>query len=174
MIDVELAPTVIKDSKNENMILLYRDAYKSISDLSQEELRIAGLRVNPSKYIGSRTTYYKNVKVLKLSNSKQAKQLQGLPIKPKLSNFTISPDESKIALTNTTNEGVELWIADLKTLSAKRIYGSNINSTLGNPITWLKNNNELLKKLSPSEAAKLISLMTNHKRRDIYDWLKKS
>lgn len=34
--------------------------------------------------------------------------------------------------------------------------------------------NEVLKKLSPSEAAKLISLMTNHKRRDIYDWLKKS
>ena len=35
---MELAPTVIKDSKNENMVLLYRDAYKSISDLSQEEL----------------------------------------------------------------------------------------------------------------------------------------
>ena len=70
--------------------------------------------------------------------------MQGLPLNPKLSNFTISPDESKIALTNTTNEGVELWIADLKTLSAKRIYGSNINSTLGDPITWLKNNNELL------------------------------
>ena len=47
LIDIELAPSVIKDSKNENFILLYRDAYKSISDLSQEELRIAGLRVNP-------------------------------------------------------------------------------------------------------------------------------
>ena len=36
LIDIELAPSVIKDSKNENVILLYRDAYKSISDLSQK------------------------------------------------------------------------------------------------------------------------------------------
>tara|TARA_Y100000591_G_scaffold225381_1_gene196490 strand:+ start:53 stop:1348 length:1296 start_codon:yes stop_codon:yes gene_type:complete len=156
LIDVELAPSVIKDSKNENFVLLYRDAYKSISDLSQKELRIAGLRVNPSKYIGSRTTYYKNVKVLSLSKTKEPTQLQGLPLNPKLSNFNISPDESKIALTNTTNEGVELWIADLKTLTAKRIYGSNINATLGNPITWLKNSNELLIKTIPNSRKTLI------------------
>jgi len=131
LIDVELAPSVIRDSKNENFVFLYRDAYKSISDLSQEELRIAGLRVNPSKYIGSRTTYYKNVKVLKLSKSKEPFQLKGLPPNPKLSNFKISPDESKIALTNTTNEGVEAWVVDLKTLMAKKIYGSNINAPLG-------------------------------------------
>ena len=80
LIDVELAPSIIKDSKNENFVLLYRDAYKSISDLSQKELRIAGLRVNPSKYIGSRTTYYKNVKVLNLSKTKEPSQLQGLPL----------------------------------------------------------------------------------------------
>ena len=156
LIDVELAPTVIKDSKNENFVLLYRDAYKSISDLSQKELRIAGLRVNPSKHIGSRTTYYKNVKVLKLSKTKEPVQLQGLPLNPKLSNFNVSPDESKIALTNTTNEGVELWIADLKTLTTKRIYGSNINATLGNPITWLKNSNELLIKTIPDNKKALI------------------
>ena len=156
LIDIELAPSVIKDSKNENFILLYRDAYKSISDLSQKELRIAGLRVNPSKYIGSRTTYYKNVKILNLSKSKEPSQLQGLPLNPKLSNFSISPDESKIALTNTTNEGVELWIADLKTLTAKKIYGSNINATLGNPITWLKNNSELLIKTIPGIKKPLI------------------
>ena len=156
LIDVELAPSVIKDSKNENFILLYRDAYKSISELSQEELRIAGLRVNPSKHIGSRTTYYKNIKVLKLSKSKEPSQLQGLPSNPKLSNFSISPDESKIALTNTTNNGVELWIADLKTLMTKRIYGPNINATLGNPITWLKNNSELLIKTIPNNRKALI------------------
>ena len=156
LIDVELAPSIIKDSKNENFVFLYRDAYKSISDLSQEELRIAGLRVNPSKYIGSRTTYYKNVKVLKLSKSKEPLQLKGLPSNPKLSNFKISPDESKIALTNTTNEGVEVWVADLKTLIAKRIYSSNINATLGDPITWLKNNNELLIKTIPDNKKALI------------------
>ena len=83
LIDVELAPSIIKDSKNENFVFLYRDAYKSISDLSQEELRIAGLRVNPSKYIGSRTTYYKNVKVLKLSKSKEPSTIKGFAIKSK-------------------------------------------------------------------------------------------
>ena len=71
-----------------------------------------------------------------------------MPSNPKLSNFKISPDESKIALTNTTNEGVEVWVADLKTNSQKDIR-VKINATLGDPITWLKNNNELLIKTIP-------------------------
>ena len=49
---------------------------------------------------------------------------------------------------------------DLRTLSAKRIYGSNINSTLGDPITWLKNNNELLIKTIPNNRKPLIDRNT--------------
>ena len=59
-------------------------------------------RTGPSKHIGSRTTYYKNVKVLKLSKTKEPTQLQGLPLNPKLSNFNISLLELTTCSFNST------------------------------------------------------------------------
>ena len=34
------------------MVYLYRDNYKTIEQLSEKELRLAGLRINPKKNIG--------------------------------------------------------------------------------------------------------------------------
>ena len=79
--DVTLAPGVQIDSKGENMVLIYRDQYKSIAELSEEELRLAGLRINPKTNIGSRTTFYTNLKVKKTSD-KEAKQVIDLPENP--------------------------------------------------------------------------------------------
>jgi hypothetical protein len=76
--DVELAPGVQIDSKGEHMVLLYRNQYKSIAELSETELRLAGLRINPVTNIGSRTNYYTNLKV-KSTKGKDAKQVTGLP-----------------------------------------------------------------------------------------------
>ena len=42
LVDVERAPIVSIDSKKEQMLFYYRDAFKSLSDLSQPELRLAG------------------------------------------------------------------------------------------------------------------------------------
>jgi hypothetical protein len=63
LVDVERAPSVRIDNKGEFMVLLYRDGYKTLAELSETELRLAGLRINPKTNIGSRTTYYKNIKV---------------------------------------------------------------------------------------------------------------
>ena len=51
LIDVDLSPTVLKNTNNTIFILLSRSTYKSIADLSRKELRIAGLRVDPKRFI---------------------------------------------------------------------------------------------------------------------------
>ncbi|MFT7019058.1 MAG: hypothetical protein ACJASO_001238, partial [Cyclobacteriaceae bacterium] len=63
LVDAPLAPSVRIDNKGENVVLLYRNAYKTIAELSEEELRLGGLRINPVTNIGSRTTYYNDVKI---------------------------------------------------------------------------------------------------------------
>ena len=60
-------PSVLIDDDNEFMILIYRDSYKTIAELSEEELRLGGLRINPKTYIGSRTENYNNIKVLPIT-----------------------------------------------------------------------------------------------------------
>ena len=72
--DVLLAPSVIIDSKGEVTVLLYRDSYKTLAELSEKEMRLAGLRINPKTNIGSRTRYYKNIKV-KLIDEKNVRFL---------------------------------------------------------------------------------------------------
>ena len=61
LVEYDRPPSVTYDRDKNFMLFLYRDNYKSIEDLSQKELRLAGLRINPKKNIGSRITYYNNI-----------------------------------------------------------------------------------------------------------------
>ena len=49
LVDYQRAPMVRMDSGKEYMYLLYRDTYSSLEQLSQEEMRLGGLRINPVK-----------------------------------------------------------------------------------------------------------------------------
>ncbi len=155
LVDVPLAPATIVDSDGEMMILLYRDQYKSIAELSEQELRLGGLRINPVTNISSRATYYNKLEV-KSVEAKEPTQITGLPENPRLSNFNWSPDESKIAFTHTTATGVELWVANVATAKAKKLTKANLNANMGSPISWLRDNSGLIVKLLPEDRKELI------------------
>jgi len=57
LVDFDRPPSVIYDDNKDYLVFLYRDNYKSIEDLSEEELRLAGLRINPKTNIGSRVSF---------------------------------------------------------------------------------------------------------------------
>ena len=156
LVDAPLAPSVLIDSKGENVLLLYRDAYKSIAELSEPEMRLAGLRINPKTNIGSRTTYYNNVKVKK-ANGKEIRQIEGLPDKPRLSNFSISPNEKMVACLNTTSIGAEVWIVDIEKAMAKKLTGPQVNANLRDAINWFADNNAMLVKMLPASRKGLIN-----------------
>ncbi|GAA4815627.1 alpha/beta hydrolase family protein [Litoribaculum gwangyangense] len=151
-----LAPGVQIDSKGEYMVLVFRDQYKSIAELSETELRLAGLRINPVTNIGSRTTFYTNLMVKKTSD-KVATQVIGLPENPRLSGFSWSPDESMIACLNTTETGVEVWVLNIKEGKVNKITDANINANMGSTINWFKDNKHLLVKTLSSTKKPLIN-----------------
>jgi len=156
LIDVDLAPTVLRNTKNTVMVLLSRSTYKSIADLSRKELRIAGLRVDPKRFIGSRTTYYNKVELVDFEKGKTRLLVAGLPNKPQLTNFIWSPDEKMIAMTHTSDSSVELWTLDVTTRKAKKLSSQPINATMGNSINWFKSSKELLVKLIPKDREDII------------------
>ena len=80
LVEYDRPPSVAYDRDKNFMLFLYRDNYKSIEDLSQKELRLAGLRINPKKNIGSRITYYNNVKIKNLkSKNPEVNDIIGIP-----------------------------------------------------------------------------------------------
>ena len=157
LVDVPLAPSVLLDDAQQFMLLIYRDAYGSIEELSKEELRLGGLRINPKTNIGSRTRYYNNIKIRNLKNGEaQAKQVSGLPEKPMLTNFSWSPDQKQIACTHTTNTGVELWVINIEKASAKKLTKDRINANMGSTLKWFEDGKALLVKMIPEDRKKLI------------------
>ena len=153
--DYERAPSVSMDSKKEYMLLSYRNTYKTLDDLNQTEMRLGGLRINPVTNISSTVTYVNNLKIRKIS-AKNETQVSGLPANAKISNVAWSENEKKIAFTNTTNSGVELWIIDVASAAAKKITSDNLNANLGSPFSWMKDNETLLVKVLPKNRPSLI------------------
>lgn len=153
--DYERAPSVSMDSKKEYMLLSYRNTYKTLEDLSQEEMRLGGLRINPITNISSTVTYINNLKIRKIKD-KVEMQVSGLPKNALITNVSWSPNEQKIAFTNTTLTGVELWIIDVVSASAKKITTDNLNANLGSPYNWMKDNETLLVKILPKNRPTLI------------------
>ncbi len=157
LVDVSLAPLVRADAKGENLIFLYRNGYKTISELSEKEMRLAGLRINPKTNISSRANYYNNIKVKKTTD-KDAVQVKGLPKNARVTNFNWSPDQSMAAFTNTTTKGVELWVLDVLKVSAAKITEANLNANMGSPYIWFRDNSGVLAKFLPAVRKPLIEV----------------
>lgn len=155
LVDYERPPGVSLDSKKEYMVLTYTNTYKTLEDLNQPEIRLAGIRINPDLNISSTVTYITNIKVRKV-NDRNEIQVKGLPVNPKISNITRSPDETKIAFTNTVTNGVEIWWLDIASAQAKKITNHHINANLGNPIRWFADSQNLLISFNPDNRSALI------------------
>jgi dipeptidyl aminopeptidase/acylaminoacyl peptidase len=153
--DYERSPSVSMDSKKEYMLLSYRNTYKTLDDLNQEEMRLGGLRINPITNISSTVTYVNNLKLRKVTDKVET-QVSGLPQNARITNISWSQNEKKIGFTNTTNTGVELWVIDVITASAKKITEANLNANLGSPYSWMKDNETLLVKMLPKNRPALI------------------
>lgn len=158
--DYERAPSISMDSKLEYMLLTYRSTYKTLMDLNVNEIKLAGLRIDVNTNISSTVTYITNLKVRKIKDSQEV-QVKGLPTNPRITNITWSPDQSKLAFTNTIENGVELWVLDVKTAQATKLTEANLNANVGNPITWFRDGESILINQIPANRPSLIDTSKN-------------
>jgi len=153
--DYERAPSVSMDSKKEYMLFSYRSTYKTLDDLNQDEMRLGGLRINPVTNISSSANYISNLKIRKVTDKTET-QVSGLPENARITFLNWSPNEKKIAFTNTVATGVELWVIDVASASAKKLTAANLNANLGSPYNWMKDNETLLVKMIAKNRPALI------------------
>jgi len=157
--DVPQTPAVLIDDENENIVLLHRSKYKTIVELSETEMRLAGLRINPVTNIGSRTTFYNNITLMRVGEKDEI-AVNGLPSEPRLSSFSWSPDQSQMAFTHTTSDGVELWILNVANATARKLTAPVLNANTGRPFFWFPNGESFLVKMLPDDKEPLIDKST--------------
>tara|TARA_Y100000591_G_scaffold195617_1_gene169318 strand:- start:240 stop:2651 length:2412 start_codon:yes stop_codon:yes gene_type:complete len=142
MIEADPQPNLSFNNKGDYALVMVRDGYKPIEDLAIEELRIAGTRIDLKRYTSSRMTYYKSFYLIDINSGENINL--DYPKDGKFSFFSWSPDETKIAYTNTTEAGVELWVVDLNTKKSKKLSEKYINDILISPFQWFNSGSSLL------------------------------
>ncbi|QKG51669.1 S9 family peptidase [Hymenobacter sp. BRD67] len=135
-------------------ILAVQD-FPTIAELSQPELRLAGLRLNPRTNGPSRVSYAVGLQFKRLPAGAET-PVQGLPVQARISNPSWSPDNKYLAFSLTTpaSEGtagrVELWVADVATNSARRLLATPLNETFGTAFEWVSDSQTLLARVVPA------------------------
>lgn len=156
--DYERAPSISMDKDRNYILFSYRNTYKNLDDLNQDEMKLGGLRINPVTNISSTITYVNNLKIRKFTD-KNLVQVSGLPKNPRISNIAWSPNYKKISFTHTTSKGVELWVVDVATATAQKLTEAIINANIGNPASWFKDSENILLRTLPANKPDLINTL---------------
>lgn len=153
--DYTKAPSVSIDTKAQNMLFMYRNTYKTLEELNQEELKLGGLRINPITNIASATNYIHKLS-LRSTTSSSEKLIEGMPENAKISGITWSPNQQKIAFLNTNANSVDLWVIDVASATAKKISKQPLNANTGQAYSWFPNSKSILVKTIPANKAALL------------------
>jgi len=118
------------------LAVLERPEMPSIAELSQPELRIGGLRINPKNNGPSRSRHYTGITFRSTGEQLEFK-LDELKGEIKIDNMQWSPDSRKFAFTTIGEEGISLYVYELEKKSLITISENNVNDAIGrNPYQW--------------------------------------
>ncbi|HVS33054.1 MAG TPA: prolyl oligopeptidase family serine peptidase [Thermoanaerobaculia bacterium] len=150
VVDAPLTPTLVPGWGDWG-VLYEPPLLLTVSDLSQPELKLAGLRFNPRSHEQTRAPYGRDLRLLRFSSGEQ-RAISGLPSPLRARNVTWSPDGARLAFSAATAEGVELWVVDAATASARRVGSLLLNaSSPSRPFHWLSDSASILARTVPSQ-----------------------
>jgi dipeptidyl aminopeptidase/acylaminoacyl peptidase len=131
------------------MLIMEQAAAPGIDELSQPELKLAGLRLNPANTGPSRARYITGLKLKKVTD-KDEKAISGLPTNPLISFPQWSPDGTKIAFAVSSDSRIDLYVADVATAAAQKVGTMALNATLSIPYRWVADSKSLVVKTVPA------------------------
>lgn len=142
IIDAPFSPVTSFSPDNKWLAILERTSYPPLEEISQTELKIAGIRFNPNNFSFTRAGYYINIKLVLIADGSES-IIQNIPSNGKIRYVNWSGDNKYIVFTNTTEVNVELWAVDVETKSAEKLT-DNLNSIFGKPYEFLPDNKSLI------------------------------
>jgi dipeptidyl aminopeptidase/acylaminoacyl peptidase len=122
--------------------------YPPVSDLAQPMLRLAGLRINPATNGRHHPPRFTALHLFYTDGKEKAEVT--VPRNAYLSPPEWSQDSQHFAFTNTTANGIELWIGQIGTYTASPVSKIRISAVMGEPIQWMPDGKTLLVQTVPA------------------------
>ncbi len=152
MLLAKASPNVSVDDKGEWMLFIQSNSYPSVEELARPELKIAGLRINPANYSPSRQNFVNSLVLRNIASGKDYK-ISGLPASLSASNISWSPNDKKIAFTQTSNSRVDLYVIDVAAQKAMQVNKTALNVITGG-YQWYDDNTLMYRTaIKPATAA---------------------
>ncbi len=142
VLDAQPTPGVSLSPTREFILLIERSSYPPIEDLAAPMLKLAGMRINPltnGPHLAPRSTGF----VLQSIGTGEQQRIK-VPEGANLGFQGWSPDGKNIAFTVTTPNAIELWVASIHDVVAKKCSDVVINGAYGVPVQWLPDSSGLL------------------------------
>ncbi len=150
LIDAPPTPSVSLSPDRSLLLILERQGLPSIEELGREELRLAGLRIDPRTNGPSRSRPYVGLALQRVEGG-VSKPVQDLPAQPRITDVSWSPDGRHIAFLHTRDDGIELWVVEVGTNTARRLRELPVNDALGRAYAWFPDGRALLLKHLPAD-----------------------
>src|SRR5688572_30481240 len=152
ILDAPQTPAVFVSPDRTWLLLAERASLPSIAELSDPELRLAGIRINPRTGGQSREVTGTGLRLRAIASANVAPRERRIETPPgaRIGVPQWSEDSKRVAFTVTSDSTVSVWIADVATGSARRADAPALNATIGAPCRWI-DNTRLACKVIPSE-----------------------
>jgi dipeptidyl aminopeptidase/acylaminoacyl peptidase len=102
--------------------------YPPISELAEPMYRLAGIRINPATNGLHNVVFNSSLVLRRIPGGEEIKL--ALPPNPRLSGARWSPDGTRFVFTNTTANGIEIWVGETATGRIHRLPGIRLNEVL--------------------------------------------
>ncbi|MBY0572068.1 MAG: prolyl oligopeptidase family serine peptidase [Undibacterium sp.] len=152
LVDAPRGPEFRLGPLNKTGLLISVPRLPSIAEVTQDELKLAGLRIDAKHRAASRTSFSDGLALLDIGSGKTRK-VNGLPKNLRIADILWSADEHYIAFSLWTDKSVELWLLDVEQASSRRLITEKLNAVAGAGFSWLKGSNQLLVRLLPRKQA---------------------
>jgi dipeptidyl aminopeptidase/acylaminoacyl peptidase len=148
LVDAPVTPGATVSPDGAYLLLLERPSLPTIADVAREELRLAGLRIDPRNTGPSRSRGSIGLTLKELPDGAE-RAVSGVPDRG-IRNIRFSPDGAHVAFTVDRDERIELWVASVADARARRLTDRAVNDAMfGSPYDWTPDSESVIVRLVP-------------------------
>jgi dipeptidyl aminopeptidase/acylaminoacyl peptidase len=143
LVDAPPTPFLSIDPKRTCLVMMHRPSLPPIEEVGKDEVRLAGLRIDPVTNGPSRSSYYTGLTIRDL-NTGEDRDVTGLPDLVRLGAIRFSPAGTHFAFTVRQDGGMKPWVADVATAKATCLSDRSLNGVFGSTFTWMPDSERLV------------------------------
>ncbi len=136
LLEAKTTPDILLSPDGKWLLQMSTPEFTNIANLAQPELKIAGIRFNPSSNNQSRISYTDTIRLTQTKSGHDF-EVEGLPVNAKMRNFIWSPNGKELVFINATQTGWELWVIHVDKKQAQKLTEPIINAVMPiTPVVW--------------------------------------